>query len=94
MPVDPANIHPGYQVYAHHVDPTNHADLGQFVGLVSEVLERHGLHYVHVGGGLEDANQLYLPIDAVRSVVGRQVHLCLSLEQLAGRAWHLRPSSE
>src|ERR671926_430681 len=63
MAVDPAAIHPGYDVYAHHVDPANHADLGQFVGEVEAVLERRGLHYVQVGGGLQGANQLYLPID-------------------------------
>ncbi|HLH24061.1 MAG TPA: hypothetical protein VK066_16185 [Chloroflexota bacterium] len=92
MAVDPAAIQPGYAVYAHHVDPANHIDLGQFVGEVEGVLERHGLHYVQVGGGLQNANQLYLPIDAVRSVVGRQVHLNLSREQLNGRAWHLPPA--
>ncbi|HZS02813.1 MAG TPA: hypothetical protein VFE37_29160 [Chloroflexota bacterium] len=91
MAVDPSAIQPGYSVYAHHVDPAHHADLGQFVGEVEAVLERGGLHYVQVGGGLQDANQLYLPIDAVRAVVGRQVHLNLSLEQLAGRAWHEPP---
>ncbi|HEY7060225.1 MAG TPA: hypothetical protein VII06_02015 [Chloroflexota bacterium] len=92
MAVDPAAIQPGYDVYAHHVDPANHVDLGQFVGEVEAVLERRGLHYVQVGGGLQGANQLYLPIDAVLAVRARQVHLCLSREQLAGMAWHQPPS--
>jgi hypothetical protein len=91
MAVDPRAIHPGYSVYAHHVDPANHADTGQFVGQVEAVLERGGLHFVQVGGGLQEANQLYLPIDAVRLVVGREVHLNLSPEQLTGRAWHEPP---
>jgi hypothetical protein len=92
MAVDPATIQPGYAVYAHHVDPANHVDLGQFVGEVEAVLERHGLHYIKVSGGIQGANQLYLPIEAVRALVGREVHLNLSLEQLAGRAWHEPPS--
>jgi hypothetical protein len=91
MAVDPSAIHPGYSVYAHHVDPANHTDLGQFVGEVESVLERGGLHYVQVGGGLQGANQLYLPIEAVRAVRGREVHLNLSVEQLNGRGWHLPP---
>jgi hypothetical protein len=91
MAVDPTAIHPGYSVYAHHVDPNNHVDLGEFVGEVEAVLERQGLHYVQVGGGLQGANQLYLPIDAVFAVLGRQVHLNLSLGDLNGRAWHVPP---
>ena len=92
MAVDPASIQPGYAVYAHHVDPANHADLGQYVGQVVAVIERRGLHYLHVRDGIEHANDLYLPIDAVRAVAGRQVHLSLSREQLAGRAWHTPPA--
>jgi hypothetical protein len=92
MAVDPAAIHPGYDVYAHHVDSTNHVDLGQFVGEVEAVVERRGLHYLQIGGGLQGANQLYLPIGAVRAVVGRQVHLSLSLEDLIGRPWHEPPA--
>ena len=91
MAIDPAAIHPGYKVYAHHVDPNNHADLGEFVGEVEAVLECNGLHYLQVGGGLQNANRLYLPIGAVRALAGRQVHLSLSLEDLTGRAWHLPP---
>lgn len=86
-----ASIQPGYSVYAHHVDPRDHADLGQYVGRVVGVLERHGLHYLHVRGGLDAPNDLYLPIAAVRTVAGKQVHLSLSTEDLAGRAWHLPP---
>ena len=92
MAVDPALIKPGYDVYAHHIDPNNHVDLGQFIGEVEAVLERRGLHYVQVGGGLQDANQLYLPIDDVLAVRGRQVHLSLSREQLSGQAWHQPPT--
>ena len=89
--METAGIQAGYSVYAHHIDPTNHADLGQFVGTVVEVLERNGLHFVHVRGGLDAPNELYLPIAAVRAVVGKQVHLDLSAEDLAGRAWHMPP---
>jgi hypothetical protein len=92
MAVDPTAIHPGYAVYAHHIDRANHADAGQFVGEVEALIERRGLHYLQVGGGLQGANQLYLPIESVRVVAGREVHLNLSLEQLTGRAWHEPPS--
>ncbi len=91
MAVDPSSILPGYAVYAHHVDASNHLDLGQYLGAVQEVLEVGHVHYLHVRGGLEHANELFIPLGAVRQVVGKHVHLTLSLEQLAGEAWHLDP---
>ena len=45
---------------AHHVDSGSHVDPAQFVGVVADVLERGGLHYLHVRGGLERANELFL----------------------------------
>lgn len=89
--MDVASIQPGYAVYAHHIDRQRRADLGQYVGTVVRVLEHRGLHYIHVRGGLDAPNDLYIPIEAVRQVVGKQVHLNLSPEDLAGQAWHLPP---
>ena len=91
MAVDPGGILPGYAVYAHHVDASNHLDTGQYVGTVQDVLEVRNVHYLHVRGGLERANELFIPLGAVRALIGKQVHLVLSLEQLAGEAWHLDP---
>jgi nucleotide-binding universal stress UspA family protein len=91
--VDYQAIQPGYPVYAHHIGPAHRADLGQFVGVVEGVLEHQGRHYVHVRGGLEQANELFLPVGAIHAVVGRQVHLHLSPEDLAGQVWHLAPSA-
>jgi nucleotide-binding universal stress UspA family protein len=89
--VEYGTVQPGYLVFAHHGDPGCHVDPGQFVGVVGDVLERDGVHYLHVRGGLERANELFLPIGAIEAVVGKQVHLKLSLEDLAGRAWHQAP---
>ena len=94
MAVDPGTILSGYQVYAHEVDASGQASRGQFVGVVQGVLDHQGAHYVHVRGGLENANQLFLPVAAVRGVVGKEVHLNLSLQELAGQAWHLPPSGK
>ena len=91
--VDPNAIAPGYGVYAHHVDRNNHADLGQYVGDVQQVLDRNGAYYLYVRGGVENANELWLPLAAVRAVVGQQVHLNLSNEDLAGEAWRVPPSA-
>lgn len=92
MAADPGSILPGYSVYAHHVDRDNHIDQGQFVGTVHGVVESHGHHYLHVQGGLERMNELWIPIAAVRVVVGKHVHLGLSSEELVGEAWHRPPS--
>ncbi len=86
--VDPQLIRPGYAVYAHRVDARGHADAGQFVGVVHAVIAQQGVHIVHVRGGLEHANELFLPMGAVQVIVGKQVHLNLSMEALAGQAWH------
>lgn len=90
--VDPSTIAAGYGVYAHHVDRNNHADLGQYVGDVQEVLDRHGAYYLHVRGGVQGANELWLPLATVRAVAGEEVHLNLSMEDLAGEAWRVPPS--
>ncbi len=91
MAVDPGSILPGYAVYAHHVDASNHLDLGEFVGTVQDVLHVNHVHYLHVRGGLEKANELFVPLGAVRQLVGKQVHLGLSLEALAAEPWHVDP---
>ncbi len=93
MALDPTSIQPGASVYAHHVDAGNHTDLGQFVGVVEAILERGGVHYLLVRPALDHADALYLPLGAVRAAVGEQVHLRLSPEDLAGRAWHVPPGS-
>jgi hypothetical protein len=91
LAVDPGSILPGYAVYAHHVDASNHLDVGQFVGTVQDVLEWRGVRYVHVRGGLEHGNELFIPLAGVRAVGAKQVHLTLSVEALAGHAWHVDP---
>ncbi len=91
--VDPAAIQPGYVVYAHYMDPEGRTDIGQYVGIVHEVLRHDGVHYLHVHGGLGQANELFIPLSAVRAVAGKQVRLTLTLEDLAGLAWHLPPGS-
>lgn len=85
-------IQPGYPVFARQVDPA-YDDEGQFVGVVEEVLERRGVHYLRVRGGLEQARELYLPLDAVRATVGHQVRLNLTPADLVGRAWHEPPGA-
>jgi hypothetical protein len=87
----PGAIRESYAVYAHHVDAKNRTDLGQYVGVVHSMIDREGVRYIHVRGGLQHANELFIPMSAVRMVVGKQVHLSLSREELAGRAWHVPP---
>ncbi len=93
-PVDLREIHPGCPVFAHRVDTAMHADPGQFVGVIEDVLDREGVHYLYVRGGLEGASELYLPLAAVRAVAGKQVHLSLSVEDLVGQAWHRPPAPD
>ena len=87
----PGTIRESYAVYAHHLDAQNRTDLGQYVGVVHTMIDREGVRYIHVRGGLQHANELFIPMTAVRMVVGKQVHLNLSREELSGRAWHLPP---
>jgi nucleotide-binding universal stress UspA family protein len=89
--VDYHTIKPGYLVFAHHVDVGCHVEPGQFVGVVADVLERGAVHYLHLRGGFGRANELFLPVGAIQAVVGKQVHLKLSVEDLAGQAWHQAP---
>src|SRR5439155_27038376 len=91
LAVHPASILPGYRVYAHHVDARNRLDLGQYVGSLEDILTCRDVHYLHVRGGLEGKNELFIPLGAVRAVGARQVHLTLSLEELAAQAWHVDP---
>lgn len=84
-------IQPGYPVFARHADPAHDADVGQFVGVVDDVLERRGIHYLRVRGGLEQARELFLPLDAVRLATGHQVRLNLTPADLVGPAWHQPP---
>jgi len=90
--VDPQLIRPSYAVDAHHVDARGRSDLGQFVGVVHAVITQQGVHLLHVRGGLGHANELFLPMGAVQAIGGKQVHLNLSVEALAGQAWHQPPS--
>jgi hypothetical protein len=91
--VDAASIQPGYTVFAHRVDDADRAGVGQFVGTVQAVIQRQDVHYVHVRGALQQTNELLIPVAAVRAVVHHQVHLSLSVEDLLGNAWHLRPTT-
>jgi nucleotide-binding universal stress UspA family protein len=91
--VDAASIQPGYTVFAHRVDDADRAGVGQFVGTVQAVVEGQGVHYVHVRGALQQTNELFIPIAAVRAVVHHQVHLRISVEDLLGEAWHLGPAT-
>jgi hypothetical protein len=91
--VDAASIQPGYTVFAHRVDGAGRAGVGQFVGTVQAVVERQGIHYVHVRGALQQTDELFIPIAAVRAVVHHQVHLSLSLADLVGEAWHQSPAT-
>jgi nucleotide-binding universal stress UspA family protein len=92
--VDPALIQPGHPVFACQVDREGHVSVGQYIGVVQGVLTRSDVYYVHVRGGLGRANELFLPLGAVRAVGGGgQVHLNLSVEDLVGQAWHLEPAA-
>jgi hypothetical protein len=82
----------GLPVFAHHVDAYNRMGIGQFVGVVEEDLVGDGGEYLHVRGGLENVRELFLPMSAVRTVMGGQVHLNLSAEDLVGQTWHTPPA--
>jgi hypothetical protein len=86
-------IAPGYQVYAHHRNAHGCLDVGQYVGIMREMLEHGGVHYLHVVGGLDHGENLYLPLGAVATVLGRQIHLTLGLDDLFGRAWNQPPGT-
>jgi nucleotide-binding universal stress UspA family protein len=83
----------GYPVFAHRVGPNHQPEIGQFVGTVEEVLADKDIHYLRIRGGLEHCNELFLPMGAVQTVAAKQVHLKLSLEDLAGQTWHMPPVS-
>jgi hypothetical protein len=89
--VDRGAIQPGYPVFARHMDPASAFDLGQFVGVVDEVIESRGTPYLHVRGGLEQARELFLPLGAVRAAAGHQVRLNLTPADLLGHTWHTPP---
>jgi hypothetical protein len=89
MTVDPQDISSGYVVFARPDGSRDQSRIGQFVGVVEDVLVVDGLHHVHVRGGLQNVNELFLPLDAVRFVGSQQVHLQLAVEDLLGQAWHL-----
>ena len=93
MAVDPSSILPGYSVFARPAILGGGPVAGQLVGVVEDVIERQGRHYIRVAQGMDRASELYLPILAVRDVVGKQVHLDLTAEQLLGQAWHLPPDA-
>lgn len=91
--VDYRAIQPGYPVFARHVDPTYDFDVGQFVGVVDEVIDNRGAPYLHVRGGLEQARELFLPLAAVRAAIDHQVRLNLTPADLVGETWHVPPST-
>jgi len=91
MELDARRIPLGAKVYAHHLDGQQRRDTGQFVGVVVEVLERDGVHYLRVQSALDHDDHLYLPLGGVQQAVGDEIHLRLSPEDLAGRVWHLPP---
>jgi nucleotide-binding universal stress UspA family protein len=91
--VDSGTVEPGYLVFARQPDSACHVDRGPFVGVVADVLQRGGVRYLHVRGDLERANELFLPTGTIQAVVSKQIHLRLSLEELAGQAWHQVPGA-
>jgi hypothetical protein len=61
------------------------------IGEVLDVLPRDAVHYLHVlryGPGLDE---LYIPVAAIRQVVGNHVYLDLEALDLIGQAWHQLP---
>ena len=50
-----------------------------------------GVHDLSERGGLEGMNSSFIPVGAVSLVEPKQVHLTLSLEELAAQAWHVDP---
>src|SRR5262249_12269900 len=89
--VDYAAIEPGYLVFAHQGDSASRVGRGQFVGVVTEVLERGGVRYLHVRGDPGPANEFFLPFGTIQAVVSKQVHLKLTPRDLVGQAWHQVP---
>jgi len=94
MAVDPSSIQAGYSVFARPALLAGGPDSGQYVGTVEAVIERQGRYYLRVAPPMAGASELYLPILAVRDVVGKEVHLDLTTEHLLGQAWHLPPDSD
>jgi hypothetical protein len=93
MAVDPSAILPGYSVFARPAILAGGPDSGQYVGVVEDVIEQQERHYLRVAPPIAEASELYIPILAVRDVVGKQVHLDLTMEQLLGQAWYLPPDT-
>ena len=91
--VDGGTVEPGYLVFARQPDNACHVDRGQFVGVVAYVLEHGGVRYLHVRGDQERASELFLPLGTIQAVVSKQIHLKLSLEELACPAWHQVPGA-
>jgi hypothetical protein len=89
MTVDPQAISSGYVVFARPDGSRDQSGIGPFVGVVEDVLTVDGLHYVHVRGGLQNVNELFLPLAEVRLTCSQQVHLQLAVEDLLGQAWQL-----
>lgn len=85
-------IQSGYPVFARPDDPANDLDLGRFVGVVDDVIERRGAPYLHVRGGLEQARDLFLPLGAVRTAANHQVRLNVTLADLLGQARRTPPT--
>jgi hypothetical protein len=93
MTVDPQVISSGNVVFARADGGRGGCDVGQFVGVVEDVLTIEGRNYLQVRGGLENVNELFLPLAEVRQVGSRQVHLQLAVEELLGQVWQ-RPPGE
>ena len=93
MTVDPQVISSGNVVFARADGSHGGCGVGQFVGVVQDVLAVDGLNYLHLRGGLENVNELFLPLAEVRLVGNRQVHLQLAVDELLSRAWQ-RPPGE
>jgi hypothetical protein len=86
-----STIQSGYPVFARPADPAKDFELGQFVGVVDDVIESRGTPYLHVRGALEQARELFLPLGAVRAAGGHQVRLNLAPADLLGQGWHALP---
>lgn len=70
-----------------------------YIGWVEEVIQRHGILYVHVRGGVLGDTHYYIPSEAIASVEAVPdrtglVRLKLSTAELATKPWHELPPED
>jgi len=61
------------------------------IGEVLDVHIREGVHYMHILRFGPGGDEIYVPTQAVKQVVGNHVYLELTPSELLGQAWHDRP---